>query len=138
MNKFKIGDNVNFVKDRMMYSGKITKLYKNYYNREACSVATEVGTFPHILLQKVAKIKDSSFVDEKDKQIAELQHKLKVADKALEIQNKSLEKCEQWLWEDEELLDNYEDAGGSVCHTFYQPIEHFKEQAEKEVQGENK
>lgn len=69
----------------------------------------------------------------KDKQIADLQHKLEVAEKALEIQNKSLEKCEQWLWEDEELLDNYEDAGGSVCHTFYQPIEHFKEQAEAEI-----
>ena len=65
--------------------------------------------------------------------ISDLQHKLKVSEKALEIQNKSLEKCEQWLWEDEELLDNYEDAGGSVCHTFYQPIEHFKEQAEAEI-----
>lgn len=68
-----------------------------------------------------------------EQELAELKHKLKVSERALEIQNKSLEKCEQWLWEDEELLDNYEDAGGSVCHTFYQPIEQFKEQAEAEI-----
>ena len=111
MNKFKIGDNVNFVKGRMMYSGKITKFYKNYHNREECSVATEVGTFPHILLQKVAKIKDSSFVDEKDKQIADLEAKLadrteqlKIALKDFNDIQKENDKLAQQLAEKDELL----------------------------------
>ena len=79
MSNLKIGDKVNFVLGTSLLTGTITKFYKNYYNREECSVKTEVGIYPHILLHRVKKIEDNSVLDEKDKQIIDLQHQLDVA-----------------------------------------------------------
>lgn len=73
MDKFKIGDKVNFVVERSLLSGVITKFYKNTYNEEECSIKTEIKTFPHILLQRVSKINDE---DDLIKQIADLEAKL--------------------------------------------------------------
>ena len=42
MDKFEIGDKVNFVVERSLLSVVITKLYKNIYNEEECSIKTEI------------------------------------------------------------------------------------------------
>lgn len=87
MDKFKIGDKVNFVVERSLLSGVITKFYKNTYNEEECSIKTEIKTFPHILLQRVSKINDE---DDLIKKIAELESKLIEKEKEIE------ESDEEW------------------------------------------
>ena len=57
-NDLKIGDKVNFVVERSLLTGIITKFYKNEYNHEECSVKTEHKTYPHILLHRVSKIEE--------------------------------------------------------------------------------
>jgi predicted site-specific integrase-resolvase len=73
MEKFKIGDKVNFVVERSLLSGVITKFYKNTYNEEECSIKTEIKTFSHILLQRVSKINNE---DDLIKKIAYLEEQL--------------------------------------------------------------
>lgn len=118
MSNFKIGDKVNFVLGTSLFTGTITKFYKNPYNRDECSVKTEVKTYSHILLHRVSKIEDSSALDEKDQQITDLQHRLDVIEKALELA------CEE--------IDS-EYMYGIYCTEYPQ---YFKEQAEKELKGE--
>ena len=79
MDKFEIGDKVNFVVERSLLSGMITKFYKNSYGKEECSIKTEVKTFPHILLQRVKKIKDE---DDLISKITDLEAKLAESEKA--------------------------------------------------------
>lgn len=119
MNNLKIGDKVNFVLGTSLLTGTITKFYKNPYNRDECSVKTEVKTYSHILLHRVSKIEDNQILEEKDTQIADLQHKLEVAQKAF---NNLYEKFEAVAFEYAKM-----DTIPSKLH--------FKEQAEKEVKG---
>lgn len=73
-NNLKIGDKVNFVVERSLLTGIITKFYKNEYNHEECSVKTEHKTYPHILLHRVSKVKElnkEEFVSQIRKQVCD-------------------------------------------------------------------
>ena len=108
MNKFKIGDKVNFVLERSLLSGVITKFYKNTHNEEECSIKTEIKTFPHILLRRVSKINDE---DDLIKKIADLEAKLAESEKEKDyyqdlyfISIKGQEKLKQQLAEKEKEI----------------------------------
>ena len=51
-NKLKIGDKVVFVCKTTLKIGNITKLYKNVYNHDECSV----GRYTHILSERILKL----------------------------------------------------------------------------------
>lgn len=127
MSNLKIGDKVKFVLGTSLLTGTITKFYKSPYNDDECSVKTEVKTYPHILLHRVSKIEDNQILKEKDKQIADLQHRLEVTEKALELcerhhigfENSTIK--EQVEWRKTRIKEN---------------INYFKEQAEQELKGE--
>lgn len=120
MNNLKIGDKVNFVLGTSLLTGTITKFYKNPYNRDECSVKTEVKTYSHILLHRVSKIEDNQILEEKDAQITDLQHKLEVAEIAF---NNLYEKFEVVAFEYAKM-----DTIPSKLH--------FKEQAENKLKEE--
>nr|DAT76296.1 MAG TPA: ProQ C-terminal domain [Caudoviricetes sp.] len=131
MSNLKIGDKVKFVLGTSLLTGTITKFYKNPYNRrDECSVKTEVKTYSHILLHRVSKIEDNQILEEKNTQIADLQHRLEVAEKALELACNYLVSVEG-----DELYklckDIYNDNDYLIVKMNY-----FKEQAEEEVKGE--
>lgn len=128
MSNLKIGDKVEFVVGTSLCTGTITKFYKNYYNREECSIKTEIGTYPHILLERVSKIEDSSALNEKDKQIADLQHRLNVAKKALSTA--VADKCKA----ENIIAESFIGKGAKV--TVPKKEQWYLEQAEKELKKE--
>lgn len=85
MDNLKIGNRVNFIVERSLLKGIITKFYKNSYGRDECSVKVDFAngskskTFAHISLHRVTKIND----DEKDQQVAELKKQLEEKDKKI-------------------------------------------------------
>ena len=139
MSNLKIGDKVKFVLGTSLLTGTITKFYKNPYNRrDECSVKTEVKTYSHILLHRVSKIEDNQILEEKNTQIADLQHRLKVAEKALELACDCVpcKFCpngneDGYCCKTSEIWDSSDDY---KCNTA--KFNYFKEQAEKEVKGE--
>ena len=129
MNNLKLGDKVNFVLGTSLLTGTITKFYKNPYNRDECSVKTEVKTYSHILLHRVSKIENNQILEEKDAQIADLQHKLEVAEITTKLACDYLDAVEgDKLYE--LCKDIYNDNDYLIAKMNY-----FKEQAEKEVKG---
>lgn len=138
MSNLKIGDKVNFVLGTSLLTGTITKFYKNPYDRDECSVKTEVGTYSHILLHRVSKIEDNQILEEKDTQIADLQHKLEVAEKALELACKCIpcKNCPHsngaqicYIAQD---IGHYQSEKDCIADKSY----YFKLKAEKELKGE--
>lgn len=120
MSNLRIGDKVKFVLGTSLLTGTITKFYKNYYNREECSVKTEVKVYPHILLKRVSKIEDNSALNEKEKKIIDLQHRLDVAEKAFD-----------------NLYGKFETIAVEYAKMDIIPSKlHFKEQAESKLKGE--
>lgn len=53
---FKVGDIVNFVVETSLFTGNITRFYKNCFDEVECSVRTEFKTFSHILLHRIEKV----------------------------------------------------------------------------------
>lgn len=136
MDKFKIGDKVNFVVERSLLSGVITKFYKNTYNEEECSIKTEIKTFPHILLQRVSKINDE---EDLIKKIADLEAKLAESDRELKLAQKlhtelflSYEKLKD---NSEQLKQQLAEERKKVVQEIKEQIlKHFKVKSEKEYE----
>lgn len=130
MDKFKIGDKVNFVVERSLLSGVITKFYKNTYNEEECSIKTEIKTFPHILLQRVSKINDE---DDLIKKIADLEAKLDETKKALNTISAKYEKKSKQIFEaikrQEECSDAYD-----LLSKENEQLKHQLAEKEKEIE----
>ena len=123
MNKFKIGDKVNFVLERSLLSGVITKFYKNTHNEEECSIKTEIKTFPHILLRRVSKINDE---DDLIKKIADLEAELA---KSKQEANNWKQKFESSEERNKQMTDN----GVKALELKNEKIKELKQQlAEKE------
>lgn len=133
MSKLKIGDKVKFVLGTSLLTGTITKFYKSPYNDDECSVKTEVKTYSHILLHRVSKIEDNQILKKKDKQVADLQHKLEVAERALKKACKQLQDDYCINCDDQKNCSRVEMC--EMALSIYLPSD-FKEQAEKEVKGE--
>lgn len=141
MSKFEIGDKVNFVVERSLLSGVITKFYKNPYGKEECSIKTEIKTFPHILLQRVKKVSDE---DDLISKIANLEAKLAESEKSNEYFADRVEKADKEIKEIykkyNKLVEEYNNLKEEVDNNFVdgQKYNELKQQlAEKEEQLNN-
>lgn len=98
MAELKIGDKVNFIKQKRLLTGVITKFYKNEYNVLECSVKVTFDnmshTIPHIALSKVKKVEDDDLLTELTSKVELLESEKSNLSRTLEEANEKIQELQ--------------------------------------------